>query len=64
MTTTTQKRQHGGPRPGAGRKPLGAEPMVQIKLALPPDAIAWLDRKAAGRPRSEVARSLILRAIY
>jgi hypothetical protein len=38
----------GGKREGAGRKPIGPAPMVQVTVTLPPDVVARLRRLGGG----------------
>ena len=40
MTEQRPEYRHGGPRPGAGRKPRHGEPMVQKTVRLPQE---WID---------------------
>ena len=58
----TNKRQHGGRRPGAGRPPLpgGAQ---RLSVVLPKPMVRWLDRQP-GRNRSEKLRRQLLQHIF
>ena len=57
----TNKRRHGGPRPGSGRPPLpgGAQ---RLSVVLPQPLVRWLDRQP-GRNRSEKLRRRLLQHI-
>ena len=41
-------KRHGGPRPGAGRKP-AEENRVVLQIRLPPALVEWLDRQPGSR---------------
>uniref|UniRef100_A0A6M3LSY6 Uncharacterized protein n=1 Tax=viral metagenome TaxID=1070528 RepID=A0A6M3LSY6_9ZZZZ len=47
-TRNLERPQHGGPRKGAGRKPLYSEPMQKRTVLLPPHHIAALIQLGSG----------------
>lgn len=47
QTMAKKKITHGGPRPGAGRKP-SANPRVRITARVLSDSRAWLERQPGG----------------
>ena len=50
---------HGGPRPGAGRKPIGAARTVPITITLPPDLLAAAADLGAGNVSEGIRIALL-----
>ena len=59
--TRESKGGWGGPRPGGGRKRLGAEKRRTVAFSLPPDLAAWLETyaEADGVSRSEALTQIL-----
>jgi len=53
---TKQPKRLGGSRLGAGRKPIGNEPMVQRTVTLPPDTITTLEGLGDGNLSAGIRR--------